>query len=108
MLFLSLINALTIGADLAFALVGGFGIAISMVAVIWTLRRVRSPLTAAWLNRIAGPSYTATLFSFHEQVNSLGRIMLGFGVGLMASRFAPITLAALLPHSKMLPRVFSF
>ena len=84
---LSLINALTIGAGLAFALVGSFGISISMVALIWTLRRVRSPLTAAWLNQSAGPSHRATLFSFHEQANSLGRALFGPGIGLMASRF---------------------
>ena len=63
----------------------------SMVAVIWTLRRVRSPLTAAWLNRNADPPHRATLFSFHEQVNSLGRALFGPGMGMIASRFGLCT-----------------
>ena len=47
----------------------------SMVAVTWTLRRVRSPLTAAWLNQNAGPSHRAMLLSFLELANSLGRAL---------------------------------
>ena len=79
-----------------------------MVAVIWTLRRVRSPLTAAWLNQNAGPSHRATLFSFHEQANSLGRALFGPGMGLMASRFGlrtalVLTMLMLVPAQMIYP-----
>ncbi len=82
---LSIFNATMIGATLAFALTGTFGIAIAMVIVVYVLHRVTWPFAAAWINRNCESEYRATVFSLHEQANSFGQVFFGPGMGLLAT-----------------------
>ena len=82
---LSIFNATMIGATLAFALTGTFGIAIAMVVVVYVLHRVTWPFAAAWINRNCESEYRATVFSLHEQANSFGQVFFGPGMGLLAT-----------------------
>ena len=82
---LSIFNATMIGATLTFALTGTFGIAIAMVVVVYVLHRVTWPFAAAWINRNCESEHRATVFSLHEQANSLGQVVFGPGMGLLAT-----------------------
>ena len=82
---LSLYNAAMICAVAAFALAGSFHLAVGMVIVTYILHRVAEPFTAAWINRIARSQYRATVFSIHEQGNSLGQIAFGPLMGIYAT-----------------------
>ena len=82
---LSIFNATMICATLVFALTGTFGIAITMVVVVYVLHRVTWPFAAAWINRNCESEYRATVFSLHEQANSFGQVFFGPGMGLLAT-----------------------
>lgn len=82
---LSVFNAIMVGATLAFALTGTFGIAVTMVVVVYVLHRVTWPFAAAWINRNCESEYRATVFSLHEQANSFGQVFFGPGMGLLAT-----------------------
>ena len=84
-LALSIFNVTMIGATLTFALTGTFGIAITMVVVVYVLHRVTWPFAAAWINRNCESEYRATVFSLHEQANSFGQVFFGPGMGLLAT-----------------------
>ena len=83
---LSIANALMIGATAVFALTGDFAIAVSMIVIIYVLHRVNEPFTTVWLNRHCESEYRATVFSLHEQANSLGQVAFGPPMGLLANR----------------------
>ena len=82
---LFLYNAAMISAVAAFALAGNFYFAVGMVAITYILHRIAEPFTAAWINRIARSEYRATVFSIHEQGNSLGQIAFGPLMGIYAA-----------------------
>ena len=84
-LVLSIYNAAMIAAVAAFALAGSFHLAAAMVIITYILHRVAEPFTAAWINRIARSEYRATVFSIHEQGNSLGQIAFGPLMGIYAT-----------------------
>ena len=84
-LVLSIYNAAMIAAVAAFALAGNFHLAAAMVIATYILHRVAEPFTAAWINRIARSQYRATVFSIHEQGNSLGQIAFGPLMGIYAT-----------------------
>lgn len=81
---LSVCNALMIAASAAFALTGGFGIAICAVSAVFVLHRVIEPFTAAWVNRNCESEHRATVFSLHEQGNSFGQVAFGPAIGAFA------------------------
>ena len=82
---LSIYNVVMICAVAAFALAGNFHLALGMVVITYVLHRVAEPFTAAWINRIARSEYRATVFSIHEQGNSLGQIAFGPVMGIYAT-----------------------
>ena len=84
-LVLSIYNAAMIAAVAAFALAQSFHLALAMVIATYILHRVAEPFTAAWINRIARSEYRATVFSIHEQGNSLGQIAFGPLMGIYAT-----------------------
>jgi len=81
---LSVCNALMIAASAAFALTGGFGIAICAVSAVYALHWVIGPFTAAWVNRSCESEHRATVFSLHEQGNSFGQVAFGPAIGAFA------------------------
>ncbi len=84
---LSLTNAFTMVASLVFALTRNFGVAMGMVVAVSVPRTVAEPMVVAWLNRNVESSHRATVFSLHEQTNSLGQAAFGPGMGALASGF---------------------
>ena len=82
---LSAANAMMIGVTATFALTGSFGVAMSMVVVVYILHRIAEPFTSAWINRNCESEYRATVFSLYEQANSFGQVVFGPGMGLMAT-----------------------
>ena len=82
---LFLYNAAMICAVAAFALAGNFHLALGMVVITYILHRVAEPFTAAWINRNARSEYRATVFSIHEQGNSIGQIAFGPLMGWYAA-----------------------
>ena len=82
---LSIYNVVMICAVAAFALAADFHLALGMVVITYVLHRVAEPFTAAWINRIARSEYRATVFSIHEQGNSLGQIAFGPVMGIYAT-----------------------
>ena len=67
--------------------------------VATTLRHVSGPLEQAWLNRHVDSSVRATMFSMAGQVNAIGQIAGGPGIGLIGSR---VSLRAALTASGLL------
>lgn len=69
---------------LAFALVGSLPLAIAAYICIHTLRTMVDPLMTGWINRGLDPQVRATVLSMRSQVDSLGQISGGPGVGWIA------------------------
>jgi DHA3 family tetracycline resistance protein-like MFS transporter len=86
-------------ALVAFALAPGFAIGMAAYFVATTLRHVSGPLEQAWLNRHVDSSVRATMFSMAGQVNAIGQIAGGPGIGLIGAR---VSLRAALTASGLL------
>lgn len=86
-------------ALVVFALAPGFGVGMAAYFVATTLRHVSGPLEQAWLNRHVDSSVRATMFSMAGQVNAIGQIAGGPGIGLIGSR---VSLRAALTASGLL------
>lgn len=84
-IILFIYNAAMICAVAVFAIAADFHLALGMVVITYVLHRVAEPFTAAWINRIARSEYRATVFSIHEQGNSLGQIAFGPVMGIYAT-----------------------
>jgi DHA3 family tetracycline resistance protein-like MFS transporter len=84
----------------AFALTRSFAIALGALWLIEVLRSFVEPLQTAWFNlRIDDPQVRATIFSVGGQVDAVGQIVGGPGVGAIGNaslRAALLTSAALL------------
>jgi DHA3 family tetracycline resistance protein-like MFS transporter len=96
-----MVNAALIIAALAgFGLTRSFWIAIVLYWLIGTLRSVAAPLDTAWYNLlIDDPQVRATMFSVTSQVDAVGQIAGGPGVGAIGNhsiRAALVTSAAIL------------
>jgi DHA3 family tetracycline resistance protein-like MFS transporter len=93
-------NATLIVAGLAvFGLARQLWLAVAAFWLVGTLRRVAAPLHETWFNRrIDDPQVRATLFSATSQVDALGQIVGGPGVGAVGnvSIRAALVLSALL------------
>ena len=104
-------------AEWAFALPGvlalaGFGLArrfdlaLALLWLIVVLRAIHGPLHATWFNqRIDNPQVRATLFSISSQVDSIGQVAGGPGVGAIGNasiRLALVASAAILSPAAML------
>jgi DHA3 family tetracycline resistance protein-like MFS transporter len=78
--------ALIVAGLVLFGLVRSLWLAMAAFWLVGTLRRVAAPLHEAWYNRrIDDPQVRATLFSMTSQVDALGQIAGGPGVGLVGN-----------------------
>jgi len=94
-----LITAIISAALVGFALVPVLLIVLGMYLVIHVLRKVAIPLTTAWINQKLDSKVRATVHSMFGQVDAIGQIAGGPGVGLianLASVAAAITTSGLL------------
>ncbi len=96
---LLLLTALLVASVIGFGLATEFVLAVAAYLTAATLRRVSSPLFAAWINQHLEPSVRATVISMRSQVDAFGQIgggpIIG-AVGSFASLRAALVVAALL------------
>jgi DHA3 family tetracycline resistance protein-like MFS transporter len=93
------ITAVLAAAIVGFALSPVLGLTIAIYWVISVLRNVHSPLFTAWVNQRLDPKVRATVLSMSGQVDAIGQIAGGPGVGMIArlgSVVAAITTSGLL------------
>ena len=86
-------------ALIGFAVSPIFGITLGLFLLIYVLRRVAMPLYTAWVNQKLDSGTRATVLSMSGQVDAIGQIAGGPGVGLIAnlvSVIAAITTSGLL------------
>lgn len=79
------VNALLIGAVVAFGLAGSFALALAAWWATTLLRRTNGPLNTIWLNQNLEPGVRATVFSLNSQADALGQIVVGPAVGALAA-----------------------
>ena len=92
-------TALISASIIGFAVSPIFFIAIGLFLLVYVLRRVAMPLYTAWVNQKLDPGTRATVLSMSGQVDAIGQIAGGPGVGLVAnlvSVVAAITTSGLL------------
>jgi DHA3 family tetracycline resistance protein-like MFS transporter len=71
-----------------FAFSGLLWWAIALLLIIAVLRNIIYPLHTAWVNRKLEPGVRATILSISGQVDAIGQIAGGPGVGLIARRIS--------------------
>jgi DHA3 family tetracycline resistance protein-like MFS transporter len=94
-----LVTGLISAALIGFAISPLFGITLGLFLLIYVLRRVAMPLYTAWVNQKLDSGTRATVLSMSGQVDAIGQIAGGPGVGLIAnlvSVTAAITTSGLL------------
>ncbi len=69
-----------------FAYSGWLGLAVALLVIIAVLRNVIYPLHTAWVNRKLEPGVRATMLSISGQVDAIGQIAGGPGVGMIGQR----------------------
>jgi len=99
------ITALISAALLGFALLPFLSLVLGVYLVIHVLRKIAIPLTTAWINQKLDSKVRATVHSMFGQVDAIGQIAGGPGVGLIANLIS--VSAALVTSSLLLsPAVF--
>ena len=96
---LALFNAIGIAGVAAFALAGNLGIALTAYISYAVVRGVGGPIKGAWTNQQLESGVRATVFSMTAQVDAIGQVASGPGMGLLATRVsvrAALLLAAAL------------
>jgi DHA3 family tetracycline resistance protein-like MFS transporter len=84
----------------AFAFAPGLGLTVGAFLLISVLRRVAAPLYTSWVNQKLESRTRATVISISGQVDAIGQIAGGPGVGLIARSVS--VLAALLTSAALL------
>jgi MFS transporter, DHA3 family, tetracycline resistance protein len=79
------ITALICTALIGFALVPILMLVLGLYLVIHVLRKVAIPLTSAWINQNLDSQVRATVHSMFGQIDAIGQIAGGPGVGLLAN-----------------------
>lgn len=82
---LAAINALLVVAVVAFGLMTQFAPALLLIWAIFVLRRTNTPLMTAWLNQSLEPAIRATMFSLQSLSDSLGQVLGGPLLGVLAT-----------------------
>lgn len=100
-------NAAFVLSIAAFALAGNFTMAIACYLSLALLRRLNGPLHQAWLNRNIPSQVRATVLSMGGQVDSLGQIIGGPIIGIVATHFS-VASAILLAAVILTPIPFLF
>jgi DHA3 family tetracycline resistance protein-like MFS transporter len=85
---LQIIPLLIAGSVLIFAWTDSFVMAVVMTWIVGISRSVAYPLEAAWMNKYIDSKVRATVISMTSQVNALGQIVGGPGVGYVGNRFS--------------------
>ena len=83
---LALITALLIGSVAAYALAGGLALAVAALVARAVLGALAAPLAQTWLVQHTDSRLRATVLSISSQANSLGEMLGGPAVGLVAAR----------------------
>jgi DHA3 family tetracycline resistance protein-like MFS transporter len=80
-----LVTGLISTALIGFAISPLFGLTLGLFLLIYVLRRVAMPLYTAWVNQKLDSGTRATVLSMSGQVDAIGQIAGGPGVGLIAN-----------------------
>ena len=80
-----LVTGLISASLIGFALSPIFGLTIGLYLIVYILRQVASPLYTAWVNQKLDSGTRATVLSMSGQVDAIGQIAGGPGVGLIAN-----------------------
>ena len=80
-----MVTALISACIIGFAVSPVFGLTIGLFLLIYIFRRVAMPLYTAWVNQKLASGTRATVISMSGQVDAIGQIAGGPGVGLVAS-----------------------
>lgn len=81
---LTLINVIMVIAVILFGLSGNFGAALSMYFIFYIMRTTNGPIYRAWRNRNIKSEVRATVISTYGQIDSMGQIIGGPLIGLIA------------------------
>ena len=81
--WLFVLNGLSIGCVMAFALTGDFVLAVAVILARDVLLTFAFPLHNAWLIQNIDPRVRATVLSMNGQMNAVGQVMGGPGIGLI-------------------------
>ena len=100
------VNIALIVATAWFALAGNFVVAVASYVSLSLARSVNRPLQTAWLNRGIPSQVRATVLSISEQVLSLGAIVGGPFLGLIAR--SSVAIALLVAASVLVPVPFLY
>jgi MFS family permease len=82
---LAFVNAGMMGAVIAFALVNQFAIAVVAFLAVTVLNQMNGPLYNAWINHGLDSRSRATVNSIGSQVDALGQVVGGPGIGALAT-----------------------
>ncbi|GAB4418012.1 MAG: tetracycline efflux MFS transporter TetA(P) [Anaerolineales bacterium] len=99
------VTGLISAALIGFALSPVFGITLGVFLLIYVLRRVAMPLYTAWVNQKLDSGTRATVLSMSSQVDAIGQIAGGPGVGLIA-KLASVTAAIVTSGLLLTPVLF--
>lgn len=99
---LALFNAIGIAGVAAFALAGNLGIALTAYISYTLIRGVGGPIKDSWTNQQIESGVRATVFSMTAQVDAIGQVASGPGMGLLAARVS-VRAALLLAASLLAP-----
>ena len=80
-------NVLLILGLLAFGLTRSFAVAIAAYGAIYVLRHAGRPIFMAWINRGIEPQVRATVLSTINQMDAIGQVAGGPGIGAIANRW---------------------
>jgi len=99
------LSAFMVGTLFGFGLAGDFVLAAILLVTIGVLRGLISPLYGTWVNQGIDSQVRATVISFSSQVDAIGQIVGGPGVGWIGTTFS--IRAALLTSSLILSPVLA-
>lgn len=102
--FINLIQGLTI---CIFALAGNFNIAFVSYLSIYMLRTINEPLNSALVSKVTDANIMSTVISTQGQINSIGQIIGGPIIGIIATRFS-ISYGILTTGIIILPSAFFY
>jgi len=83
--FMLIFNILLVGCVALFALAGNFYLALAAYWCASAFREILMPLYATWLTRNSDPRIRATIISMFGQVDAIGQIAGGPGVGYIGT-----------------------
>lgn len=85
---LAAINVGIVLTVVLFGLATNFALALPLIWAVFVLRRTNTPLMTAWLNQSLDPSIRATIFSMQSLSDSLGQVLGGPIIGVLAAAAA--------------------